>query len=1139
MIELYAAMKLYATLVLTVFSLSAQEFRATIQGAVFDPSKAVVGGAEVILRNADTAVERRTESDATGLYVFPLLPPGTYTLTTKKAGFKTDVREGIRVSLGDNTRVDVDLAIGQAAETVSVSATAAAVQTDSSSLGSVVRKEIIDSLPLKGHSSLFMFTLATGVVNSRYGEDTRANDTITNVSYSANGAPMASGDVSVDGVANTVNVNRGVNISQWVPAVDAVGEFKLQTGTLPAEYGRSGGAFMNIMIKSGTNDLHGTFYEFLRNAALDANSFYNNRAGLRLARYGSNTYGATIGGPVLFPKLYNGKNRTFFFFSWEGSREGNGLTNLLNVPTQRMRSGDFSEVAAPIFNPLSGRMVNGVPTRDPLPGQIVPASQQDAVGKNILTYYPVPNITGPNTRSPWLQNFTYSYKWPRDYDTNVVKIDHSFGTKNQMFSRINFGQGKLIFPRSHDGIAAGPAGSAGNRVSRPHWGVAFSDTHMLSPRSTIDIRLGYARGVEDNKPWSDGFDPATLGFASNYKGLIQGLAFPTISVTEMQQLAGSPLIKDPGDTWSLQPSMSSQRGSHLIKFGGEGRLLRGHFFRNLNPAGSFNFGVAQTGGPNPNTPAATSGFALASLLFGFGSGSMSNNTGVSIQNIYYGLYLQDDWKVNRKLTLNLGVRWEYETPRTERYNRATRGFGFGVASPVRAPGLNLTGGLLYANKDGRPRGIYSPDRNNFAPRVGFAYSLTPKTVLRGGYALSYIPVIGSVFSDGFSVDTPWVSSLDGGLTITNRLSNPFPTGLIPAIGSSLGLATLAGQGVSFVEPGDRTPKFHNWHFDVQRELPSQSLVEVAYVGSRGVSLVSSNENLNQVPPSQFGLGAALKQQVPNPFFGVLTAGGLIGATVAREQLLRPYPQFTGVTRSSPAFGNSSYHSVQMKLEKRLAHGVAALISFTASKNLADLNSPRDAYNRSIERAISDIDVPQRLTIAGSWDIPFGRGRKFGTNMHRAADLLAGGWQLSTFQTYQGGFALGFGFVGGNFAAGTSPRVNLVGDPASGTSGSHQSRLDRYFNTDAFTRPADFTLGNLAPRIQNVRSPGMNNNNITATKDFTLTERFKAQFRGSLYNALNHPVFGGPNTTVGNAAYGRISTQANISRQIEFGLRVSY
>jgi hypothetical protein len=1087
-----------------------QEFRATLQGTVSDPSRAVIAGAEVVLRNVDTGVERRLLTNRDGHYLFQFLPPGAYSLTTTAPGFKTDAREGIALSLNDNVRLDVELSVGQTSERITVTGEVAMVQAESSSLGSVVRKEIIQSLPLKGHSSLFMFTLATGVVNNRYGEDTRPNDTITNVSYSANGAPVASGDVSVDGVANTVNVNRGVNISQWVPAVDSVAEFKLQAGTLPAEYGRSGGNFMNIVIKSGTNEVHGSAYEFLRNAALDANSFFNNRNGLRLARYGSNTYGFTIGGPVWLPRIYNGKNRSFFFFSFEGSREGNGLTNLLNVPTEKMRNGDFSEFSGVVYNPFSARVVNGTPLRDPLPGNIVPASLQDPVGRSIMQYWPAPNIASSRPATPWVQNFTYSYKWPRDYDTIVVKFDHQLTQNNQMVVRVNQGEGRLVFPRSHDGVAAGSApGGGGNRVKRPHVGIAINDTHLLSPRTTLDVRLGYARGIENNRPFSDGFDPVSLGFPGSYQNLIQGLAFPTINVNEFNSLAGSPLIYDPGETW--------------FKAGGELRAIRGNFFRNTHPAGQFSFSPNHTGGPNVNAP--TSGFALAALLMGYGSGSIASNTGVSIQNVYEALYLQDDWRITPRLTLNLGLRWEYEGPRTERFNRTTRGFAYDAGSPLqeRVPELNLRGGLVYAGVDGNPRGLYAPDRNNFAPRLGFAYSLSQKIVLRGGYSLSYIPVVGLVLPDGFSTDTPWVASTDGGITILNRLSNPFPSGLVPAIGSSLGLLTFVGQGVNFVEPGDRIPIFHNWQFNVQRELPSQSLLEVAYVGSRGVRLVAPSENLNAVPLEFHSVGQALKQQVPNPFFGIFTVGGLTGRTVAREQLLRPYPHFTGVTRNNPAYGNSVYHSLQVKFEKRLDHGVVALLSYTVAKNLYDLNTPRNPFDRSRERSVSDFDVPQRLTVAAAWDLPFGRNRTFLRNAHRAVDLLAGGWQISTFQTFQGGFPLSFGFAGGTFAAGSSPRPDVIGDPTEGAQGPHSQRLNRYFNTAAFVRPADFTLGNLAPRVHTVRSPGMNNVNLTLSKDFAIVERTLLQFRASAFNALNHAVFSGPNTTVGNASFGQISS----------------
>ncbi len=1112
----------------------AQEFRATLQGTVTDPSKAALVEAVVLLKNTGTGVERSTKTDNDGHYIFQFLPPGSYELSSKATGFKTDVRGGISLSLGDNTRIDVELAIGQATETVQVMGDPATVQAESSSLGSVVRQEIIDTLPLKGHSSLFMFTLATGVVNNRYGEDTRANDTITNVSYTSNGSPMASGDVSVDGVANTVNVNRGVNISQWVPAVDSVAEFKLQAGTLPAEYGRAGGNIMNIVIKSGTNDLHGSAYEFLRNAALDANLFFNNANGQRLARYGSNTYGFTVGGPVMLPK-YNGRNRTFFFYSFEGSREGNGINSLLNVPTDKMRTGDFSEISTVIYNPLTVRTAGGVSTRDPFPGNIVPQNVQDPVGKNIMGFWPKANRAASNPARPHLQNYSASFKWPRDYDANVIKIDHQFNANNQFFARVNFGEGRLVFPFDFDGVATGGR----NNVKRPNRGVALNDTIILSPHTTMDIRFGFARGIENNKPWSDGFDLTGLGFAPGYLNLIQGQAFPNINVTDITALANSPLIFDPGFTWSLQPSVTMVRGRHLFKTGGDLRLLRGNYFRNTAPAGSFSFGVNETGGPNAATPTNTTGFGLASMLVGFGSGSLANNTGVSIQNVYYGLYFQDDFRMSSKLTLNLGIRWEYETPRTERYDRTTRGWGYDKASPLQVPGLSLRGGLLYAGIGGLPRGIYNRDRNNFAPRIGFAYTIARKTVLRGGYALSYIPVIGSVSADGYSNSTAWASSTDGGITVTNRLSNPFPTGLIPAVGNRLGLATLLGQSVSFVEAADTYPRFHNMQVNIQREVGAGVLVELAYVASRAVGLIASTENLNQLDPQYFSLGSQLTQTVPNPLAGQLPGSSLNGATVQRQQLLRTYPQYTGVGRLNPAFGNSIYHSFQLRVEKRLSKGVTALVSYTRSKNIGDISTPQNAYNRDVERAVTDLDVPERLTIAGAWDLPFGKGRSFAANINRAADLAIGGWQLSTFSTFQSGFPLAFGVQGGTYPAGVSIRANVTGDPSSGVSGGHGTRLARYFNTDVFARPADFTLGNIGPRIGSVRSPGMNNVNLTLSKDFRIVERVKLQFRASQYNLFNHPVFGGPTTTVGSANFGRITAQANISRQSEFALRVIF
>ncbi len=1131
--------RLLLALLLSSTFLLAQDFRGTISGNVTDPTGGAVSGATIALKNTDTAAERTATSGESGLYLFEFVTPGNYSLTIRAAGFRTLERKGITLATTQTLREDVQLQLGDTSETVSVVADVAVVEPDSTSLGTALRQEIRDNLPLKGRSSLFMFTLTPGVVNNRYGEDTRPNDTITNVLFSANGGPVAATDVFVDGASNTVNVNRGVNISQWVPAVDSIAEFKLEVGTVPAEFGRSGGSATNIVIKSGTNAFHGTMYNFLRNSRLDANQFFARGAGAKLAAFSANTFGVATGGPVYFPKMYDGRNRTFWFASYEGAREGNGLDRTASVPTAKMRTGDFSEVAAVLYDPFS--VANGI--RTPFVGNIIPPTRQDPVAQKIMPFYPAPNRPVSNAAQPWVGNFQFSAKWPRSYDTFVAKIDHRFSDRFNTFFRLNQGQGVLIFPHEFEGIAT----PGRNNVHRPHLGFSWGNTMVVSNRTTLDVRLGFVKAKEDNVPWSDGYDLASLGFGNQYINLVQRKAFPTIGVQQFQGLAGSPLIQDPGYSYTLQANVSRQQGKHVFKYGADLRLLYGHFFRNTNPSGTFSFNNAWTSGPNAAAPPANAGFPMASFLLGMPSGgSLENNTGLSIVNKYYGFFIQDDYRVSTRLTLNLGLRYEYETPRTERYDRTTRGFAYNAQSPVQVPGLQLRGGLLYANQGGLPRGIYNPDRNNFAPRIGFAYSLTPKTIFRGGYALHFVPNVGSVDAVGFSTTTTVVTSEDG-ITPKDRLSNPFPTGLLPAVGNRNGLATLAGQNIGYVDPSDVTPKLHTWNLNIQREVFSKSLLQVGYIGSRGINLTSEvsignniTENLNQVNPSNLSLGAGLLEVVPNPFFGVITAGPLAGRTIQRQQLLRPYPQFQNITRNLPTFGNSIYHSLQAKFEQRLWHGLSTLIAYTYSKNLSDLGPIQNFYDRRIERTVAAFDVPQRLTVTASWDTPVGRGKKFLNNSPKAVDIALGHWNLAVFNTYQDGFALTYGLQTGNlFLAGAGgQRPNLAGNPTAGFDQPIVQRLNAYFNTAAFAQPAPYTFGNLTGRTPWVRNPGMNNVNLTLTKQFPITERVKLNLRASSFNLMNHPVFSGPNTTVGAVGtFGRIFSQANLSRQTELVLRL--
>jgi len=1132
--------RLLTVLLLTVSVVAAQEFRATLEGTVFDPRQAVVPGAQLTLVNVETSAERQTISGNDGHYVFELVTPGKYSLTTKAAGFKTDKRDGIQLNVGDTVRLDTSLTLGQASESIVVSANAVAVAADSSSLGSLVRQDIVESLPLKGHGTLLMFELSAGIVSPLFPDDVRAIDQMHSVQYTSNGSPLGTGDVSVDGVSDMSDVNRGYYIAAYQPSSDSIAEFKMQSGTLPAEYGRSSGSISNIVTKSGTNDLHGTMYENLRSSALDANSFFNNVSGTKLAVYRQNNFGFTVGGPVWLPKIYNGRNKTFFFMSYDGLRATSAFGGgRLNVPTAKMRTGDFSEVKTPIYDPYSVQPVNGVQTRTPIPNNMIPASELDPVAKNVMQYWPQPNVAS-STANPWVGDYSSGGgAFPSGFDFFNIKFDQIISSKQQLFARVNFGPGSLWNPYDFPGLAT--PGRYQNK--RPNQGATLSDTYVFSPTIAAAFRLGFQRTNNTTTPYSNGFDVSSLGFPASFVRATQAASFPNFSFNDgMEGLGQSGFANNPGQGISTEDQVSISRGRHMLKTGIDIRDLRGSQFNDSTPDGTFSFSSNTTGGPNAATP--SGGFALASMLLGFGSsGSVLTAPAISWQQVYYGFYFQDDLRVSSKLTINMGLRWEHESSRTESFNREVVGFAYNSPTGIQVPGYTLNGGLMYAGKNGAPRGMYNPDMHNFSPRLGFAYSLNSKTVIRGGYSLMYIPIPTTQITTGYSVSSPWVTSLDGGITVANKLSNPLPNGPLPVTGNSLGLLTNLGQGISFADPGDLPPAFHNWHINVQRALPSAGVLTVAYVGSRSIHLLAgSNVNINQVPAQDFALGSALTQTVPNPFYGIFTAGSFTGATIQQAQLLRPYPQFAGVTRVTPGYGNAHYQALEVTYEKAMGFGLAGVAAFTWSKNLTDVftsgNSPQNFYNRSTEQGLADYDAPMRFSLALNWNIPVGRGRQFLHNLGKPVDLVLGGWQLSTAQVFQDGTAAAFSVTGGTYFS-DAIRPIVVGDPSQGVTGSIASRLTNYFNTAAFARPANFTMGNVAPRIGSVRAPGMNNINLALGKTFPIHESVKMELRASAFNLPNHPVFSGPGTTVGSSSFGIISGQSNSSRQGEVALKLRF
>jgi len=1132
--------KLLTVLFLAASVMVAQEFRATLEGTVTDPNQAVVPGAQLTLHNVETSVDRQATTSGDGHYLFQFVSPGKYSLSTTAPGFRTDKRDEVQVNLGDTVRLDIQLVIGTANESIIVSANAMTVATDSSSLGALVRQDIVENLPLKGHGTLLMFELSAGVVSPLFPDDVRAIDQMHSVQYTSNGSPLGTGDVSVDGVSDMADVNRGYYIASYMPSSDSIAEFKMQTGTLPAEYGRSSGSISNILTKSGTNDLHGTMYESMRNSALDANSFFNNVSGTPLAVYRQNYFGFTVGGPVWLPKVYNGKNKTFFFMSYEGLRATSAFGGgRLNVPTAQMRTGDFSQVSTPIYDPYSVQPVNGVQTRTPLPGNIIPTSELDPVAKNVMQYWPSPNVSS-STSNPWVGDYSSGGgAFPSGYDFFNLKFDQIISPKQQIFVRANFGPGSLWNPYDFPGLAA--PGRYQNK--RPNQGATINDTYVFSPTVAAALRVGYQRTNNTTTPYSNGFDVGSLGFPSSFLKATQAADFPSFSFNDgMESLGQSGFANNPGQGISTEDQITVSRGKHMLKAGVDVRNLRGSQLNNSTPAGTFAFNSNQTGGPNAATP--SGGFALASMLLGFGSsGSVLTAPSISWQQVYYGFYVQDDFRVSPKLTLNIGLRWEHESPRTERFDRQVVGFAYNLPTGIQVPGYTLNGGLMYPGKNGGTRGMYNPDMHNYSPRLGFAYSLNSKTVIRGGYSLMYIPIPTTQITTGYSITSPWVTSLDGGITVNNKLSNPLPNGPLPVTGSSSGLLTNLGQAISFADPGDTPPAFHNWHINVQRALPSSGLITIAYVGSRSIHLLAgSNVNINQVPVQDFALGSALTQTVANPFYGIFTAGSYTGTTIQQAQLLRPYPQFAGITRVTPGYGNAHYDALEFTYEKAMGLGLSGVAAFTWSKNLTDVfsagNSPQNFYDRSTERGLADYDAPTRFSLALNWNIPLGRGRAFLHNMSRPLDEILGGWQFSTSEVFQDGTAAAFSVTGGTYFS-DAIRPIVVGDPSQAVSGGIESRLTHYFNTAAFSRPANFTMGNVAPRIGSVRAPGMNNINLALGKTFEIYERVKAELRATAYNLPNHPVFSGPGTTVGSSSFGIISGQSNSSRQVEVAMKVRF
>lgn len=1176
-----------AVIALGVLAVSAQEFRATVTGRVADPSGGGIAAAKVTLTNQQTNEQHTAGTAQDGTYTAPFLKPGPYTLAVEATGFKRAVRENIQLFVNDKTTVDFELELGSVQDSVTVTAEAPLLEAATASRGGVIENLRVTELPLNGRNPFMLAGLTTGVQFAGNLIFTRPFDNGENVAWSINGGLRQTNAFQLDGAPNDAVTDadtgrtRAQNNIAYIPPVDAVQEFKVLTNFYDAQYGRTGGGIFNVVTKSGTNEFHGAAYEFMRRYQLDANLIENNRQGR--PRYGVDPvtgenlgghlldqYGTNLTGPVLIPKLYNGKDRTFFMFGFENYRERVPEPRQLNVPTMLERGGDFSQSGIDIYDPFSTRdnpnFNPGEPEsannpryiRDLFPGNVIPADRLNPVGANIVRTFPEPNVGDALLRA---NNFLNSPNLNQDkFRSWIARVDHGIGQKERLFFRYAHNRRNQFASNNFDGIGA----DRQDPLVRLNDGAVVDSVTVLSPATILNLRGSLTRFIQAAyRERVMPFDAASLGFPASFSGARPTAIPPRIDLEQYPTWGSRNPSQNTTNTLSFQPSLQHIRGRHSLKFGAEVRDIRanvrgGSF---LYGGGYFRFSREFTR-RLPQYQDSGSGNAIASLLLGApAEGWVEYNPILAFRWGYYGFYIQDDWKLTSRLTLNVGLRYDVETAPTERYDQQNRGFAFDQASPLAGAVENasasdcpacadLRGGLLFANNNGLPRAAFDNDRNNWQPRVGAAYQLASRTVLRGGYGIFYLPeaVFGGTL--GFGVQTPFVPTIGGGAAgyrPATTLDNPFPGGLLAPSGASAGLLTSAGNDLRFNSPERRIPYVHQFSFGVQHQVPWSVRLDASYVGSRtmGVNTNSFNggdaRNINDNTPDQYARArqdsSYFNQEVPNPFAGLLPGNrALNGPAIRRQQLLRPFPQFTNIFMGLEPVGKIWYDSLQTNVEKRFSNGLLFVAAWTWSKNLEALTF-LNPYDVRPVKNLTVSDRPHRFVLSGVAQLPFGRGRHFGKGAGRGTDLLVGGWEYNWIATYQSGTPLD---LPGN--------VDLVGNPEV-----EDRSFDRWFSncvqqsngTAACSSPAwrlrgPNTLRSIPFRSGQLRNPWRPQWDMALNKRFHIMERYSAQFRLEAFNVFNTPILGGPVTNPTDPNFGVVfRNQRNFPRNVQLGFKFNW
>ncbi len=1133
-------------------------FTASVRGVVSDVSGGAVPGAKVVLTEVERSIPRTVTSDEAGRYFFTALPPGNYSLAIEARGFKKHVVSNIPLAVQQQATFDVALAVGDIATAVEVTSEAPLLNTTIATLGQVVENKYMTALPNIGRNPLYYLTLTPGVVGA-VGQ----TNTPTNTNFIASGARNSTSDVLVDGaIVNTTEQNTGATDLKYTPSVDAVQEFKMQVNFFGAEYAESGGAIVNLITKSGTNDFHGAAYYYRRDSTLNANSWSSNRTGSKKSYYRRDQPGFVVGGPVK-------KNKTFFFFTFERTRSKSPQSMSGNAPIPEFREGNFSKLAfsdgrpMTIYNPFDTyRDSGGAMKRMAFPGNIIPRSMIDPVSAKTLKYFPMPNAA-PTNAYTFANNF-YSQGIDNSLSKQSdIKLDHLLTDRWRLTGRYswnrNTGDPANLFAQTDPALAAANEPNTGPSYTKTQ-SASVNATWMQTPTTIWVFNYGLVYSDYGRTPFVD-FDSTTLGFPKYMYQNADYKAFPYIDGFGMNIGTRGWLIMDRQEgVHQISASMTKSHGGHTIKSGIEFRHAWLDYAQPGYPQGHFGFGQ-ETTRQDKNVGNSLQGNAFASFLLGWGNGGDYHiDPKVFNRARYWGFFVQDDWKITPKLTANLGLRYEFDVPRYELQNRFSY-WDFNAPAPISVPGYTLNG--VYKFVDDNNRSPFDKDLNNFAPRLGLAYALDSKTSIRSGvgifYTLSRATVAGHTGSP-FTTNSGPYWTLDSGDTRNITLSDPYPQGLSFPLGRSMGDKTLIGRGANTIDrKTSNNPELYQWNISVQREVGGQSMVEINYVGNRGAKLTNAAAQSLSLLPQKLWLNpgagaqytrAQLQSQVPNPFYGIITdplATNLNRKTVQLSRLLRPMTQFDGASRSEPGTADSWYHALQLKWEKRFSKGFQMLAHYTWAKFLDDVSNGssnldwlsnssgrylQNLYDYRQEKSLSTNDVAHRFVITGVYEVPVGRGRQFGTNIHRVLDGFVGGWEIGAFLTLQSSQPLQVTQNSGVLQNG-SQRPNLVGDPS--TSGSVYNRMSNWFNVAAFTQPAPDTYGS-APRVLNYRGPRLNTLDMSINKSWPTREGQRLEFRMESSNIRNHPVFNPPGTTFGSNSFGQITSTRIGSRNIQLALK---